>query len=100
MKLRLRREGANAAVLEINDAAEVLFSYETAVAVRCSHGKARIESPSVTTSKHINAFGAKDWPKVDGAAFAKALGVAMREREDVAALRAEAHAIVDKVYSK
>lgn len=58
MSIRLKQRGSNQTILDLGDAGEVLFSYETPVAgihprmgfVRCT----QFYSP--TTSKHVNAY--------------------------------------------
>jgi len=60
--MKLNQVGVNQNVLNIGDT-EVLFSYSTPVAYRGPLGCFRTEvNYSVTTSKHIHAWGAHGFP--------------------------------------
>lgn len=58
--MRLDYFGANRVRLIIEDS-EFYFSYNTCVAVRNKYGEFRIESPSVTTTRHMRLMGVSRW---------------------------------------
>lgn len=54
--MKLITLGANQTLVTIGDS-DYYFSYNTCVAVRNKDGNFRIQSPSVTTSQHMNKMG-------------------------------------------
>lgn len=60
--MKIRNLGSNQTVVAFGNT-EILCSYSTPVAYRGSEGCFKTEvKHSVTTSKHINAWGAKGFP--------------------------------------
>jgi len=89
--LRIERPTRNTkAVLVKAFGAEVLFSYDTPVAVRTPDGK-KFRRPNCwgpTTGRHLNEWGFQYAPEVDDEEFIKALNEALFSAvADIAAMR-------------
>lgn len=68
--MNIKLIGSNRTVLTLNSGVEILFSYETPVASRFEGEYQQTEQHySVTTSKHINQWGAKGATKQPQAYF-------------------------------
>ena len=52
--------GSNQTLVTIDDS-HYYFSYNTCVAVRNKEGEFRIQSPSITTSRHMNKMGVSNF---------------------------------------
>ena len=52
--------------------AEILFSYQTPIAVRGPRGSARLHNRwGPTTGRHMNDAGVRDWPEIEHEAMDK-----------------------------
>lgn len=58
--MKLTGIAVNQTLVTIEDS-EFYFSYNTCVAVKNKKGKFRIESPSKTTTKHMQSMNVLDW---------------------------------------
>lgn len=61
--MKLKPIKANMTELHLANGDVVLFSYETPVAARTMEGPFKTDKHwSATTTRHINAWGGKEWP--------------------------------------
>lgn len=68
--MQLKPIKANMAELHLANGDFVLFSYETPVAARTTAGAFKTDKRwTNTTSRHINAWGGRDWPTKPQAFF-------------------------------
>ena len=70
--MRLDYFGANRVRLIIEDS-EFYFSYNTCVAVRNAYGEFRIQSPSATTTRHMQQMGIINFPLISEEEFTQYL---------------------------
>jgi hypothetical protein len=64
--IKLRRQNNTSATEVELGQSTILFSYQTPVAIQCPEGSFKTSTHySRTTSKHINAWGAKTWSEIE-----------------------------------